>query len=311
MHVASTNSEENVMSIAKWGLGLFPVVVALLLTGFVPNDEKVVKPIDERLHLVRINVESVQALQAEFLAINYTWPPQAQVPRIELNLFPSDLDTIVDVKQKKALFFSALLPIVLAENELIAVLREQTITLLTRGYGQLADTEQTWLRNMAQRYKVKGDMAEGQVQQALLTRLDVVPAALVLAQAANESAWGTSRFARQGNNLFGQWTYRESEGIVPLGRPEGETYAVRAFKSVDASVRAYLRNLNTNRAYRELRRLRREMRDQNQPLDAHQLAHGLLAYSARGEEYIAEIQSMMRTNRLISLLDGVRLQQGG
>ncbi len=294
----------------KWGFFLFPVVVALLLIGFIPNSDQT-PSVDERLDLVRIDAGSALALQTAFAEINYAWPPQSQVPRIELNLLPSDLDTLPDVKQKKALFFSALLPIVLAENELIAALRQRAETLLKQGYSGLPNDEQAWLKSMAKRYNVKGNMVEAQVQQALLTRLDVIPVALVLAQAANESAWGTSRFARQGNNLFGQWTYQESEGIVPLDRPEGEIYAVRAFDSVDASVRAYLKNLNTHPAYSKLRELRREMRDKNQPLDANELAHGLLAYSARGEEYIAEIQSMMRTNRLISLLDGVVLQQGG
>lgn len=301
------------MTLMKFGAFAFPIFVSILLTGFIPSTEQVPLPVDERLHLQRIEADTATELQAEFSAIDYSWPPKAgvPVPRIELDLLPDNLATLADVRQKKALFFGALLPIVLAENELIASNRQRAEALLNRGYAQLGDAEQAWLRNMAKAYRLKGDMIEAQVQQDLLTRMDVVPAALVLAQAANESAWGTSRFAREGNNLFGQWTYRQSEGIVPLGRPEGATYAVRAFKTVDDSVRAYLKNLNTNPAYRELRSLRREMRAAGQALDAHQLAHGLMAYSSRGEDYIAEIQSMMRTNRLITLLEGVRLAQDG
>ena len=285
----------------------FPLLVALLLTGFIPVQQQ---SVDTRLHLKRLNVVTAAELEQVFAELAYAWPPQAgdTIPAIELTTLPHDLAQVLDVKKKKALFFRALLPIVLAENEKVAELRSHASVLLNKGVMQLSDAESRWLKAIAQQYKVKDSISGVNFQRELLRRVDVVPPALALAQAANESAWGTSRFARQGNNLFGQWTYRQSEGIVPLGRPEGATYAVRAFTSVDASVRAYIQNLNSNAAYAELRQLRQQMRDNGEALDSHVLATGLMAYSARGEEYITELQAMMRSNRLLTVLESVSLQ---
>jgi Bax protein len=285
---------------------LTPLLVAFLLTGFIPvqRDE-----VDERLQLQLLTVSSAAELEAAFDSLGYVWPPQSLIPPVELSSLPHDLAQVSDVKQKKALFFRALLPIVLAENETVMELRQHILQLYKKGVMNLEEGERRWLDAMAKTYKIKDNIVEAKTQRTLLARVDIVPEALVLAQAANESAWGTSRFARLGNNLFGQWTYRQSEGIVPLGRPEGATYAVRAFPTIDASVRAYIQNLNTNPAYAELRLIRQQMRDTGQPLDAYQLATGLMAYSERGEEYVHEIQAMMRTNRLMILLESVSLKR--
>ncbi|MFC1750093.1 glucosaminidase domain-containing protein [Pseudomonadota bacterium] len=291
---------------------IFPLALALLLAGFIPAKKETSRVgVDERLQLTLYQVDSAHELQKVFDDIGYHWPPQVDglIPAIEIASFPPDLAQLESVKQKKALFFGALLPIVLAENESLLDLRIHLKRLLDKGYSRLNDGERRWVDVIAKRYRVRGSIEEGKVQRSLLARIDMIPAALILAQAANESAWGTSRFAQQGNNLFGQWTFNQSEGIVPLGRPEGETYAVRAFSSLDASVRAYLHNLNTNAAYAELRKLRRGMRDSGQALDAHVLATGLQAYSERGDAYIEEIQAMMRVNKLIHLLHSVALDR--
>ena len=291
---------------------MLPIVLAFLLTGFIPVQqqlEPIVETVDERLQLQRLQAASVVELENVFDELDYVWPPQAEVPAIEISTLPEDISEIADVKKKKSIFFRALLPIVLAENKKISEVRERVIELIDKGVVNLNQAEKRWLQAIAVEYKLKGNVNDPKTQQRLFRRVDVVPPALVLAQAANESAWGTSRFARQGNNLFGQWTYRQSEGIVPLGRPEGATYAVRAFATVDASVRAYLRNLNTNAAYKKLRLLRQQMRTAGEALDAHRMANGLTAYSSRGEEYIREIQSMMRSNRLLTTLDNLSLDR--
>jgi len=287
---------------------VFPLLVALLLTGFIPLQQST----DVRLQLKLLDVDSAAELEQVFSELAYAWPlqPGDSIPAIELTTLPSDLAQTEDVKLKKSLFFRSLLPIVLAENEKVAELRSHISVLLKKGAMQLTKTEKRWLETIALQYKVKGSISDVRIQRKLLSRVDVVPPALALAQAANESAWGTSRFARQGNNLFGQWTYRQSEGIVPLGRPEGATYAVRAFSSIDASVRAYIQNINSNNAYAELRQLRQQMRDKGEALDSHVLATGLMAYSARGEEYIAELQAMMRINKLLTVLSSVSLKRG-
>lgn len=287
---------------------MLPVGVAVLLTGFIPPQQSLLDP---RLQLQRLKVANVDQLEAAFRRLDYTWPPQDTVPPVEVSTLPADLAKVRDVKKKKSLFFRALLPIVLAELERVAQLRQQLVQSLDKGAGQWDEGERKWLRAIARQYQVKGPLEDAAVQQQLLRRVDAIPPALVLAQAANESAWGTSRFARLGNNLFGQWTYRESEGIVPLKRPQGERYAVRSFQTIDASVRAYLRNLNTHPAYQGLRQMRQQMRQAGQPLDARRLATGLEAYSARGEAYIDELQRMMRGNRLHTVLEGVSLDRSG
>jgi len=284
---------------------LSPVLAALLLIAFLPAQQK---PVDQRLQLHRIKVVSAAELEAAFDRLGYEWPPGTNVPPVEVVSLPPDLGKLRDVDKKKSLFFRTLLPIILAENETLVDLRANVVRLLGKGLSNLSDGERGWLRAIASQYKVDSIETES-AQRRLLQRVDTLPTALVLAQAANESAWGTSRFARLGNNLFGQWTYQESLGIIPLKRPDGAAYAVRAFPSLDASVRAYLRNLNTNSAYEKLRLMRQRMREAGEPLDAHRLATGLAAYSSRGEEYIQELQLMMRGNGLMNLLDSVSLQR--
>jgi Bax protein len=284
----------------------FPLLIALLLTGFIPVQQQ----IESRLQLTRLNVASAAELDQIFSQLGYTWPPQAgdKIPALELTTLPPDLAQVQDVELKKSLFFRGLLPIVLAENQKVIELRSYISILLKKGVMQLSDADRRWLKAIALQHKIKGSISDVSFQRKLLRRVDVVPPALVLAQAANESAWGTSRFARKGNNLFGQWTYRQSEGLVPLARPDGKTYAVRAFGSIDASVRAYIQNINSNAAYTELRQLRQQMRDKGEVLDGHVLATGLMAYSGRGEDYIVELQAMMRSNNLLTTLESLSLQ---
>ena len=156
------------------------------------------------------------------------------------------------------------------------------------------------------RYGAEEDMA---VIGELLKRVDELPPSLVLAQAANESAWGMSRFAQQGRALFGQWCFKAGCGMVPDGREAGAAYyAVRAFPSVAASVRSYYQNLNTHRAYRSLRNLRAHLRDQGLPMDSMQLAEAIGVYSQRGDDYIKEIQTIIRQNDLQARYDGRKEQ---
>jgi len=130
----------------------------------------------------------------------------------------------------------------------------------------------------------------------LLKRVDTVPMKLVLSQAANESAWGTSRFARQANNLFGQWCFTKGCGIVPSRRNAGATHEVAAFTSPQLSVRSYMHNINTGRVYQDLRNIRAQQRAQGKTATALQLAEGLSKYSERGQAYVKEIKSMISYN---------------
>jgi Bax protein len=135
--------------------------------------------------------------------------------------------------------------------------------------------------------------------------VDVVPVSLALAQAAIESGWGTSRFARQGNAIFGQWTSQDGKGLVPSARPEGKTHKVRSFDRLSESVEAYLLNLNTHRAYRDFRTLRQQSRNSGERPKGEVLATGLEAYSEKGEEYVDLLRDMIRVNRLAAFDDAI------
>ena len=206
---------------------------------------------------------------------------------------------IADVKQKKQEFFGYLQPMVEKENARILTVRSKVTDLKEK--SSLSSSDQSFLNDLAKKYKLandeSGEWTEARFDQ-LLVRLDVVPASLTLAQAANESAWGTSRFAREANNLFGQWCFTKGCGVVPKSRDAGKSHEVAKFKSVQASVNAYIYNLNSSNAYKELRNIRRILRYNGQPISGQQLAKGLEKYSERGHEYVEEIQSMIRVNKL-------------
>ena len=202
--------------------------------------------------------------------------------------------------EKKARFLNYLGPIVESENERVLQQRERLL-LLHGKYrrGQIPSwSERRWLEKLCEEYEVdKLLKGESNVWEALLRRVDIVPVRLALVQAAKESGWGTSRFAREGNNLFGQRCFGAGCGIVPDGRPAGEIYEVAAFDSVRDSVRSYIGNLNTHYAYGSFRDLRHHQRQRRQVPDGYTLAAGLPMYSERGEEYLDEVRAMIRANR--------------
>ena len=283
---------------------LLPVGGALFLAAEAQK-QRLLAVHEQAETLLTVRVASVEEAERLFEELDYQWPPPAgpTVPRIAVEPLPRDLDPAMPAPRKKALFFRLLLPLVLAENRELRAQRRQLLRLLEYGGIPPEGTgARHWLDGLLQRYRVTAEDPARAVEQ-LLERLDELPPALVLAQAANESAWGTSRFARVANNLFGQWTWQEEHGIVPAARPEGERYLVRKFPSLRDSVRDYFYNLNVGHAYQELRRLRREMRAAGSPLDPLALAGGLQRYSQRGEAYVEEIRRIIRANRLERLRD--------
>ena len=201
-----------------------------------------------------------------------------------------------NVTETKLAFFSLIKPLVEKENRQIMADRQRLLQLCAA--VRLKKSDQQWLEQLAGRYgiTIKGQ-ANAATWKELLARVDMVPVDLALVQAANESAWGRSRFARQANNFFGQWCYEKGCGMVPAERAPGASHEVRHFASTQESVRAYLHNLNTSRAYDEFRRLRQTSRHSGQPADAELLALGLKSYSERGMEYVETIRAMIRTNR--------------
>lgn len=211
-----------------------------------------------------------------------------------------DFGEIFDIRERKEAFFSYLLPAIQFENSQLLSKRsmlERLIVKAERG-EELTAREQRWLTDLANYYRVDSGEQE-EMFAALIRRVDIIPETLVLIQAANESGWGTSRFAQDARNFFGQWCWTAGCGIVPNARPEGQVYEVRLFDSMESSVRSYIRNLNTHFAYQDLRSIRQELRMNRQPITAVALSAGLIRYSERGEEYIEELNQMIRVNRPI------------
>ena len=210
-----------------------------------------------------------------------------------------DFSAIKDIKTKKQQFFDFMRPAVIKENAKLLAKRAKLDAWLEKiSLGlSLTDDELVVLADLAKKYRVNVNASELQQVNELLVRIDVVPAPLVLVQAANESAWGTSRFSRIGLNFFGIWCYRQGCGMVPGGRNTGAKHEVAAFKSLDDAVARYFHNLNSNNAYRVFRTIRFELRSQQQALNPEILATGLLPYSERGVEYVIDISKMLRHNQ--------------
>ncbi len=250
-----------------------------------------------------VEADSAAGLADELDAMEFPWPPESSVPRIQVEHFPGDMADL-DADARKAVFFRALLPLVLHENAMLRHHRDNARALLQGGAPPEPGTdERVYLGQLKERYRVEGDLNDAAVRQQLLRRIDAVPASLALAQAANESGWGTSRFTREANNLFGEWTWNEDQGLLPQQRAEGATHFVRIFPDLHASVRSYIHNINVGHAYGELRQQRATLREQGEPLDGMTLASGLIRYSERGQAYVDEVRAMIRQNGLHRLPD--------
>ena len=212
-----------------------------------------------------------------------------------------DFSAISNVKTKKSTFFAYLLPLVQQANEEI---RQERIAFLKVSKRLLQNRPLTakqtdTIRLLAKKYRVTDEEPVSANAMTLLDRrIDNIPASLALAQAANESGWGTARFAVKGNNYFGLWCWSSDCGLVPNERSEGKTHEVSKFAAPVDSVKNYMLTLNSHPAYKKLRDLRLEARNNDTPLAGALLAGGLLSYSERGEAYIEELRAMIRVNNL-------------
>lgn len=200
--------------------------------------------------------------------------------------------------ERKAAFFSYFLPIVQERNQEIRDTRQEL-----KAWRQAPDELGWWSRrsveSLAETYGMDSfDINADADWNMLLRRVDVIPPSLALAQAANESAWGISRFAKQGNNFYGQWCFTKGCGIVPNSRDADKAHEVAAFGSPEESVERYIHNLNSHNAYVPLRSIRENLRANEKQVTGNALAAGLDKYSERGEEYIKELRAMMRFNEL-------------
>ncbi|EME70169.1 hypothetical protein H261_09552 [Paramagnetospirillum caucaseum] len=209
---------------------------------------------------------------------------QVDVPPLFLPHIPGDIDDLSDSDDRKAVFLRVMLPLVLAVDEEIAAERSRLLDIMTRKANRLhvAASDQAWLADLARRYEVE----DGNLRK-LLSRVDVVPASLALAQSAEESGWGTSRLVRRSRNLFGHTVEASADGS-----------GMRNFTTLYEAVRAYAHNLNTHRAYEGLRRVRAQTRAEGAWPDGHALAAALSGYSERGDAYVQTIRTLIRRNEL-------------
>ena len=212
------------------------------------------------------------------------------VKPINIDLLPAEIKSIENTRARKELFIQIILPLILEENKKIRLERKTLFSILNKNNN--SEEEKNWLKSKFKQYGVRNrDLA------TLKIRMDEVPVSLAIAQAAKETGWGTSRFAQEGNALFGQWTY-SGDGIKPAGSDSDDTHKVMKFKILKASVRAYQRNLNTHKSYREFRKVRAIQRDVFGTLNSIELVNYLDKYAETGKEYIKILKKIIEQNKL-------------
>jgi Bax protein len=244
---------------------------------------------------VRLSASTIEEL---FKSTNYSLADVRKnklVKPVTLTLLPSEIKNIENVKQRKNLFIQIILPLVIEENNNIKLDRKKLFSILNKSKNVRAETN--WINKKFKQYGViNKDLS------TLKIRMDEVPISLTIAQAAKETGWGTSRFAQEGNALFGQWTW-SGEGIRPASADSDSKHKVMKFKVLQASVKAYQRNLNTHSSYREFRSTRAELRDEGKSLDSLILSEHLDKYAETGKEYVKIIQQIIRQNKLTDFDD--------
>jgi Bax protein len=216
---------------------------------------------------------------------------QKLVKPIYFTQFPRDLDELQSTKLKKETFIKIVLPLIVAENERILADRAKLLILSNKKFT--TDLEKQWIRQKLLEYKVKkGNLKE------LLFRIDIIPTSIALAQAAKESGWGTSRFALEGNAIFGQWTW-SGQGIAPLDRESDKNHKILKFPILRASVKAYQNNLNTHKSYLKFRQKRSDLRNKNKKISGLELTSTLNNYAQTGLAYTKILNQIIRQNRLM------------
>ena len=213
-----------------------------------------------------------------------------KVKPIYLTKLPKDLKTLGDTKKKRELFIKIILPLILNENQKILEDRKKLFKILGKNFNTVG--ERVWLKRRFKEYKIDDqDLAK------LKMRMDIVPVSIALAQAANESGWGTSRFALEGNALFGQWTWSK-KGISPKNKDPNQSHKILQFQVLKASVRAYKNNLNTHNAYKEFREARARQRQENENIQGLKLTQYLEKYASIGEKYVIILNDIIEKNSL-------------
>ena len=257
--------------------------------------EDILKFDEQPIDTVRLSASTIEEL---FKATNYNLKDVRKnklVKPISLTLLPKEIKKIENIKKRKDFFIQIILPLIIKENNNIKLDRKKLFSILNKSKN--TKSEKIWLDLKFKQYGVANkDLS------TLKIRMDEVPISMAIAQAAKETGWGTSRFAQEGNALFGQWTW-SGEGITPSDADDDSTHKVMKFKVLQASVRAYQRNLNTHSSYKDFRSARAELRDEGKKLDSMILSEHLDKYAETGKEYVKILQQIIRQNNLIDFDD--------
>lgn len=213
---------------------------------------------------------------------------------------PVDFKSISLHKARKQAFYDYFMPLIEHHNARALERRKQVLALqkALQEEGALSERQLQKLNRLAERYRIKRDIAPARQIELLLPKVDVIPPSMVLAQAAVESAWGTSRFAREANNFFGQWCYEPGCGLVPVKRRSGDNHEVARFESPSDAVDSYFRNINSHAAYAPVRAIRAQRRQTGGQLSGDHLIEGLHSYSTRRGGYIRELRTVMQGNNM-------------
>tara|TARA_B100000579_G_C22806508_1_gene842795 strand:+ start:90 stop:1157 length:1068 start_codon:yes stop_codon:yes gene_type:complete len=263
--------------------------------NFSKNDERdllydILEENNSDINLVRYTTTEIDKL---FKEIKYDLNDVRNtklVKPIDIGLLPNEIRNIGNTNKRKDMFIKIVLPLIVKENTKIRIDRKRLFVILNKSSN--SDIEKKWLEKKFKQYGVKQNDL-----YTLKTRMDEIPTSLAIAQAAKETGWGTSRFALKGNALFGQWTW-SGEGLKPKKADEGKDHKVMKFHSLQLSVRAYLRNLNTHSSYRDLRKARSKLRNDNESLDSLILSRYLDKYAEIGTQYVDVLQKIILQNNL-------------
>ena len=245
---------------------------------------------DLEVDTVRLNASTIKQL---FEDTNYTLKDVREkklVKPVALTLLPQEIKMIESTKKRKEFFIQIVLPLILKENNNIRLDRKRLFTIINKSNNTKLEIK--WLEKKFKQYGINSNDLS-----ILKIRMDEVPVSLALAQAAKETGWGTSRFAQEGNALFGQWTW-SGEGLKPKDSDKNEGHKVMKFNVLQASVRAYQRNLNTHSSYKDFRKARAELRDEDKELDSLVLAEYLNNYAETGDKYVEVLQKIIEQNNL-------------
>ena len=244
---------------------------------------------------VRLSASTIQEL---FKSTNYNLADVRKnklVKPVALTLLPEEIKKIENSNKRKNLFIQIVLPLIIKENNFIKLDRKKLFSILNKSKN--SRSEKNWLSSKFKQYGVINKDVS-----TLKIRMDEIPISMTIAQAAKETGWGTSRFAQEGNALFGQWTW-SGDGIKPAAADSNTTHKVMKFKVLQASVKAYQRNLNTHSSYRNFRSARAELRDDKKKLDSLILTEYLDKYAETGKEYVKILQQIIRQNKLTDFDD--------